>query len=106
MPNIETSRQRAKEQKLQAHRISDTEYVVYNPTSKSQYSVLRSKSGTWYCTCPFATKSNRVSSTEICKHLARILDKEEGCVKCHDKIARLDSNRECANCRLLDRMGF
>jgi hypothetical protein len=104
MPDIIVSRKRAKDEKLQAHRQSDNEYIVYNPTSKSQYSVIKSANGTWYCTCPFAVKGSHIGGA-ICKHLSRVLDKEAGCLGCGAKNVRLE-NQHCVHCRMLDRMGF
>ena len=99
MPTVDSSRAKGKAEQIQAHRISENEFVVYNPTSKSQYSVLRSAGGTWYCTCPFATKSNRVGTGSNCKHLQRVLDKLAGCGRGTCREGAL-----CASCRFEERM--
>lgn len=102
MPTLEQSRQRAKDERLQAHKISDTQYRVYNPTSKSQYDVFKSTGGAWSCTCPFAVKGSRVAGGD-CKHLVRVLDREMGCKDCHAKDVSL-RNRTCDQCRFHNRM--
>lgn len=102
MPNMQSSRQKAREENLQAHKVSDTEYIVYNPTSKSQYSVLKSGGGAWGCTCPFAQKGSKLNGA-VCKHLARVLDKETGCTGCGNKNIRL-TDRRCGPCKQLDRL--
>lgn len=106
MPNAKLNRVRAVAEKLQAHKISDTEYRVYNVTKGTSYSVLRSVSGTWYCTCLWAQKKSS-SNPDICKHLQRVVDKEIGCAECgrKDEFAGLKrpdiaSPYVCAACRL------
>lgn len=99
MPTIESSRKKAVEEKLQAHRKSDTEYAVYNPVKNTAYSVMLSPGGTWYCTCPFATKGNHLQYGAECKHLRRVLDKLKGCGQGICREGKL-----CASCRFVDRM--
>lgn len=99
MPTIESSRQKGIQEHIQAHRINDSQYVVYNPTSKSSYGVFRSVAGTWYCTCPFAQKSSRVGTGSNCKHLQRVLDKLQGCGKGTCREGKL-----CASCSFEERM--
>lgn len=96
MPTLEESRQRAKDQKLQAHKKSDDMYIVYNPTSKSSYYVYRSESGTWVCTCPYAVKGSRIAAGD-CKHLTRVLDKERGCISCNTRDVPLKDGK-CRMC--------
>lgn len=93
MPSIAQSRERGVEERIQAHKRSETHYNVYNPKSKSAYDVYKSPGGTWYCTCPFATKSNKVGTGNNCKHLQRVLDKENGCGKSTCRVGKL-----CAFC--------
>ena len=102
MPTIEQSRQRAKDERLQAHKRSDTMYQVFNPTSKSAYYVYRSESGTWICTCPFAIKGSRLAAGD-CKHLVRVLDKEMGCRQCNVNDGSLKKGI-CAQCRFHNKM--
>lgn len=99
MPTIASSRQKASAEHIQAHRVSPTEYIVYNPTSKSQYSVLQSQGGTWYCTCPYATKGNHLRNGSECKHLRRVLDKLQGCGRPNCRADKL-----CPSCSFIDRM--
>jgi hypothetical protein len=105
MPTPLESRVRAKDERLQAHRQDDGSYIVYNPSSGSKYAVIQATSGTWYCTCPFATKSSRPSELNPCKHLQRVLDKEAGCTSCHKKDVPLKDGK-CTECRFYDRMGL
>jgi hypothetical protein len=99
MPTIASSRQKGTDERIQAHRISDSEYRVYNPTSKSAYSVLRSAGGTWHCTCPFAVKGNHLRNGSECKHLRRVLDKLQGC-----GVGTCREGKLCASCLFVERM--
>lgn len=98
MPTIEQSRQRAKDERLQAHKISDTEYHVYNIVKHTSYAVFKSNSGQWYCTCPFATKGSQIVGGN-CKHLQRVLDKEL-CTTCGSTGSTYNIvDGKCANCK-------
>jgi hypothetical protein len=99
MPTIEVSRKRAVDEKLQAHRISDSEYIVYNTVKKTQYSVTKSVSGNWHCTCPFMTKGSHVGTSGVCKHLTRVFDKLRGCGRGTCREGKL-----CASCSFEERM--
>lgn len=103
MPTRESSREKARDERLQAHKKSSDHYVVYNPTSQSAYDIYRSPGGVWFCTCPYAQKSSRVSNSNPCKHLARVLDKEEGCITCGNSRDRL-VNQKCAGCYSYERI--
>lgn len=100
MPTIQTSRERAVNERLQAHRVSDTEYRVYNTVKKTAYSVTKSGSGYWHCTCPFMTKGSHVGTEGVCKHLTRVFDKEKGCGR--NPRCRIDS--PCSVCKYEIRM--
>jgi hypothetical protein len=102
MPTLEQSRQRAKNERLQAHKIDDHMYRVYNVVKNTHYDVLKSRSGIWTCTCPFAVKSSHIKPG-VCKHLARVLDKENGCQGCQAKNRRLVDGK-CPSCRFEDKM--
>lgn len=105
MPTLDQSRQRAKDEKLQAHLQEDGSYIVYNTSKGTSYPVYKSPTtGVWYCTCLYAQKASHIRPG-ICKHLARVLDRENGCTSCGRKDVQL-RDFKCANCRLLDRMGF
>lgn len=100
MPTIETSRQRASAEKIQVHKVSDTEYVVYNPTKGTHYSMTRSVTGTWYCTCPFMTKGSHIGNNSgVCKHLTRLFDKLRGCGRGTCREGKL-----CRSCQFEERM--
>ncbi len=104
MPTISESRNRAVVEQLQAHRISETEFRVYNTIKKTSYSVtLRLKQdGTpayYHCDCPFMTKGSHVGTTGVCKHLTRVIDKMHGCGKGLCRAGKL-----CASCRFDERM--
>lgn len=100
MPTITQNRERAVAEKIQVHKISETEYVVYNPTKKTSYSMTRSVSGTWYCTCPFMTKGSHVGNNNgVCKHLGRLFDKLRGC-----GVGICREGKLCASCRFVERM--
>lgn len=99
MPTIDQSRQRAVDERLQAHRLSENEYRVYNPTKKTSYSVIKSASGFWTCTCPFMTKGSHVGTQGVCKHITRCIDKERGCGINYCRAGAL-----CASCRFEKRM--
>lgn len=74
MPTIEQSRKRAVDERLQVHKISDTEYRAYNPTKGTSYALMLSGSGQWTCTCPFMTKGSHVGTSGVCKHLVALAD--------------------------------
>jgi hypothetical protein len=99
MPTIEQSRKRAIDERLQAHRISDTEYRVYNTVKGTNYSVLQSGSGLWSCTCPFMTKGSHVGTQGVCKHITRVVDKLRGC-----GVNRCRAGKLCASCKFEERM--
>ena len=99
MPTVTSSRAKGIEERIQAHKKSDTEYVVFNPKSKSSYGVFKSLTGVWYCTCPFAQKSGKVTVGSECKHLRRVLDKENGCGKNNCRVGKL-----CTFCTFEERM--
>lgn len=101
MPTVQQSRKRALDEKLQAHRISDTEYRVYNIAKGTSYSVTRinAQSKNWHCNCPFMTKGSHVGTTGVCKHLTRVFDKLRGCGQNYCRAGNL-----CASCRFEDRM--
>lgn len=102
MPTIQKSRERAVDEKIQAHRISDTEYRVYNIVKGTSYSVTRinTESNNWHCTCPYMTKGSHVGNNYgVCKHLTRVFDKLRGCGKGTCRAGKL-----CASCRFEDRM--
>jgi len=100
MPTIASSRDKGLEDRIQAHKKSDTHYVVFNPKSKSSYGVFKSTvTNTWYCTCPFAQKSGKVMNGSECKHLRRVLDKENGCGRNNCRAGKL-----CASCSFEERM--
>lgn len=106
MPSTERNRLRAYEESLQAHKVSDTEYIVYNVAKGSKYSVLKDVRGIWHCTCPWAVKKSS-ANPDICKHLQRVLDKENGCGICGRKDIHADLKRDniaepylCKTCRI------
>lgn len=106
MPDAKLNRARGVAEKLQAHKVSDTEYRVYNVTKGSSYSVLLAKNGVWFCTCPWAVKKSS-SNPDICKHLQRVIDKENGCAECGRTDDYAELKREsitspfvCKICRL------
>lgn len=101
MPTIESSRAKAIADKIQAHRVSEDQYVVYNPSNNpiTKYSVHRSPGGTWYCTCPYATRGNHLRNGSECKHLRRVLDKLQGCGK-----GTCRADKLCPSCSFTDRM--
>jgi len=45
MPTIDVSRKRAVDEKLQAHRLGENEYRVYNTVKKTSYTVVKARSG-------------------------------------------------------------
>jgi len=106
MASSKLNRVRAVAERLQAHKVSETEYRVYNVAKGSSYSVLRATTGTWYCTCPWAVKKSS-ANPDICKHLQRVQDKENGCAYCgrNDEYADLKrlniaSDLLCKACRI------
>ena len=102
MPTLDESRKRAKNERLQAHKTSDDIYMVYNVAKGTSYQVLRTKAGTWVCTCPYATKGSRLAEGE-CKHLVRVLDKEAPCSECGVKDDTI-KDRICAQCRAYNKI--
>ncbi len=103
MPDIQQSRIRAVDEKLQAHKISESEYKVYNVSKGTSYDVVKSKGGVWTCNCPWNTKGSRIREGN-CKHLVRVLDKENGCGACGRKDQYADLKREYKDEPLLCRM--
>jgi uncharacterized Zn finger protein len=99
MPTIQQSRQRALDERLQAHQIGENEYRVYNTVKHTSYSVLKSASGIWSCTCPFMTKGSHVGTQGVCKHITRVLDKLRGCGQNYCRAGKL-----CASCRFEEKM--
>lgn len=93
MPTIQQSRQRAIDERLQAHRISENEFRVYNTSKHTAYSVVQSGSGIWSCTCPFMTKGSHVGTQGVCKHITRVVDKLHGC-----GTQRCRAGKLCATC--------
>lgn len=119
MPDIETSRRRAREEKLQAHHIDSRvladggiqdKYVVYNVLRGTRYEVVRiskNKSVYWHCECPYMTKGSRLSNG-VCKHIVKVQDKAGGCVECGrmEDLRRVvkDGPLVCVGCRFEMRM--
>jgi|SRR5688572_2367343 len=100
MPTIDVSRKRAVDEKLQAHRLGENEYRVYNTVKKTSYTVVKARSGVWHCECPFMTKGSHVGNNSgVCKHITRVIDKLRGCGKGLCRAGKL-----CASCRFEDRM--
>lgn len=103
MPTPSESRVRAKSEKLQAHKIDDNKYIVYNIVKNTNYSVIRAVNGVWHCSCPYMTLSNRVAG--VCKHITHVQDKAAGCVECgsHHELVRIDGDATkpyiCKMCR-------
>lgn len=102
MPSLNESRKRAKDERLQAHKMSEDLYVVYNVVKGTSYDVLQTIAGTWHCTCPYATKGSRVAAGE-CKHLVRVLDKEAPCSGCGVKDDTI-KDRKCVQCRSYEKI--
>ena len=102
MPTLEQSRQRAKDERLQAHKLADNLYRVYNVVKGTHYDVVKSTAGVWSCTCPYATKGSRIAAGD-CKHLVRVQDKENGCTTCHVKDDTIRDGK-CSQCRFYDKM--
>lgn len=101
MPSIEVSRQRAKNDRLQAHRQEDGSFVVYNVEKQTAYVVTQDARGYFSCTCPYMTKGSRLSSG-TCKHIVRVQDKTAPC-KCgrpHDDTFR---DGKCIECRAYEK---
>lgn len=92
MPTPTESRQRAKTERLQAHKIDKNNYTVYNVIKHTKYSVMRAVNGSWHCTCPYMTLSNRIAG--VCKHIIHVQDRAEGCVDCksHHELQRIDGD--------------
>lgn len=108
MPTIEQSRKRAIDEKLQAHRISDTEFRVYNPSKHTSYSVTMTlaEDGTpknYHCDCPFMTKGSHVGTQGVCKHMTRVIDKMRGCAQ-GTVGSKCRAGNLCASCRFDERM--
>lgn len=104
MPTIQQSRKRALDEKLQAHRISETEFRVFNPTKGTAYSVTlrlddNGNPAYYHCDCPFMTKGSHVRTEGVCKHLTRVIDKLRGCGQGYCRAGSL-----CASCRFDERM--
>lgn len=103
MPTLQTSRQRAKDERLQAHRIDERTFRVYNIAKGTSYDVLLAASGVWHCTCPYATKSSSLNPGN-CKHLTRVLDKiNKACVTCGREDQKL-TDFICPSCRFENKM--
>jgi hypothetical protein len=123
MPTREESRVRAAAERLQAHPVGDTgEYIVYNPSSGSRYTVRpfphsTPQSPAYYCECPWARHGGAARGGP-CKHVQRVLDRtnhvELTCTGCGRKVERRTQLRtaagsgglirHCASCRFEDRM--
>lgn len=99
MPTIQQSRERGIQEKLQAHKIGENEYRVYNPSKGTSYTVIKSPTGFWHCDCPFMTKGSHVGTRGVCKHITRVLDKLRGCGKGYCRAGKL-----CASCAFEERM--
>ncbi len=106
MPDIRSSRIKGSKDKIQAHKIKDGVYKVYNPTSGSAYDVVRTGNGVWTCNCPYNTKGSRLREGN-CKHIVRVMDKENGCGLCGRTDKYADLKREyvdepflCKTCRV------
>lgn len=105
MPDDKLNRLKARVDRLQAHKVSEGVYRVYNIEKKTAYNVLQTSGGSWQCDCPWNTKGSRFRSGN-CKHLTIVLDKENGCTSCGRKDEYANLKREsltspflCAACR-------
>lgn len=103
----EVSRQRAKEERLQAHVIvPDDVYEVFNVSKGTSY-IVRKIAGFWVCECPWFRRRSTVSS-DPCKHVVRVMDKTAKCTTdgCTDNVdVRPGRTGEylCKRCRYVDR---
>lgn len=103
MPTIEQSRQRAKDERLQAHRIDDTSFIVYNIEKGSRYVVSVAANGYYHCTCPYMTKGSRLQSG-TCKHIQRVKDKTAPCTGCQRPHEDTFREGKCTECRAYERV--
>lgn len=102
MPTLAESRKRAKDERLQAHRIDDTTYRVYNVAKGTSYDVIQTRSGAWICTCPYSVKGSHIRAGQ-CKHLTRVQDKINGSTcDCGSNQGMRDG--KCVGCRAYEKV--
>lgn len=80
MPTIPKSRERARNERIQIKRISETEFRVHNTVKDTIYTCTKSVVGIWRCECPWMTKASHVGSSEgVCKHLTAVIEIVRDC---------------------------